>query len=52
VLEALPIMDNPVREQRLLAMQGRRQWQRSELLTNAQWQQTVTLIQQLSDHHA
>jgi len=52
VLEALPIIDDPVREQRLLAMQGRMQWQRSELLASAQWQRTATLIQQLSDHHA
>lgn len=52
VLETLPITDDLIREQRLLTMQGRIQWQRSELLASTQWQQAATLIEQLSDHHA
>jgi beta-N-acetylhexosaminidase len=52
VLESLPISQNPLREQRLKAMQGRAALNRTQLQQTEKWQQTVVLINQLMAKHA
>ena len=44
VLDALPITQNPVREQRLTRMQGKPQMNREQLMRSDKWQQISTLI--------
>lgn len=51
VLEALPISQNPLREQRLKGMQGQPQMNREQLMDSEKWQQLSTLINQ-TYHHA
>jgi beta-N-acetylhexosaminidase len=52
ILEALPISQNPVREQRLKAMRGRFSLNREQLQHTEKWQHTVALINQLVAKHA
>lgn len=49
VLDSLTVTDNPIRQQRLLAMQGRPLLQRSALMATEKWQ---TLSSQLSEFTA
>jgi beta-N-acetylhexosaminidase len=46
VLDALPIRHNPLREQRLQAMQGKFQLNREQLMNTEQWQHTVNTLTQ------
>jgi beta-N-acetylhexosaminidase len=46
VLDALPIRQDPLREQRLQAMQGKFQLNREQLMQNTQWQYIVNLLTQ------
>lgn len=52
VLETLPVMPDPVREQRLCRMQGRPTMTRAQLLQSEQWRQSSTLITEFTQHHA
>ncbi len=51
VLEALPIIQNPVREQRLRKMQGK-PTKSQNLMNTGKWQQISNLINQLTQNHA
>lgn len=51
VLEALPIIQNPVREQRLRKMQGKPAQSQNSVNTE-KWQQISSLINQLTQNHA
>ncbi|MCF7964560.1 MAG: beta-N-acetylhexosaminidase [Methylobacter tundripaludum] len=44
VLDALPITRDPIREQRLRAMQGKPQMNREQLMQSEKWQRLSTLI--------
>ncbi|TAK65046.1 beta-N-acetylhexosaminidase [Methylobacter sp.] len=44
VLDALPIIPDPIREQRLKRMQGKPQMDRKQLMQTEKWQQLSTLI--------
>ncbi|MGZ5027075.1 MAG: beta-N-acetylhexosaminidase [Methylobacter sp.] len=44
VLDSLPVTEDPVREQRLLRMQGKPQMNREQLMRSEKWQQISTLI--------
>jgi beta-N-acetylhexosaminidase len=46
VLNALPITQEPLREQRLQAMQGKFQLNREQLMQSSQWQHSVNLLTQ------
>lgn len=46
VLDALPIIQDPIREQRLGRMQGKPSMNRKQLMQNEKWQQLSTLINQ------
>ncbi|MGZ8237993.1 MAG: beta-N-acetylhexosaminidase [Methylobacter sp.] len=50
VLEALPISQDPVREQRLSRMQGKPQMNREQLMHTEKWQQLSTLINNTYNH--
>jgi len=50
VLEALPISQDPVREQRLSRMQGKPQMNREQLTHTEKWQQLSTLINHTYNH--
>lgn len=50
VLDALPITQDPIREQRLNRMQGRPQMNREQLMHNEKWLQLSTLINQTYNH--
>ena len=50
VLEALPISQDPVREQRLSRMQGKPQMNREQLMRTEKWQQLSTLINHTYNH--
>ena len=50
VLEALPITQDPVREQRLSRMQGKPQMNREQLMHTEKWQQLSTLINNTYNH--
>lgn len=50
VLDALPISQDPVREQRLKRMQGQTQMNREQLLRTEKWLHISTLINQTYNH--
>jgi beta-N-acetylhexosaminidase len=50
VLDALPITQDPVREQRLNRMQGKPQMNREQLMQTEKWLQLSTLINQTYNH--
>jgi beta-N-acetylhexosaminidase len=50
VLEALPVTQDPVREQRLSRMQGKPQMNREQLMHTEKWQQLSTLINNTYNH--
>ena len=50
VLEALPITQDPIREQRLIRMQGKPQMSREQLMHTEKWLQLSTLINQTYNH--
>jgi len=50
VLEALPISQDPIREQRLSRMQGKPQMNREQLMRTEKWQQLSTLINNTYNH--
>ncbi|HEY8158244.1 MAG TPA: beta-N-acetylhexosaminidase [Methylobacter sp.] len=50
VLEALPVTQDPVREQRLSRMQGKPQMNREQLMRTEKWQQLSTLINNTYNH--
>ena len=52
VLEALPITQDPLREQRLLRMQSEPFMNRHQLLNTGKWQQISNLIKQITQEHA
>lgn len=52
VLEALPITNNPEREQRLLTMRGKPNLSRDQLIASPKWQETSSLIQELTARYA
>jgi beta-N-acetylhexosaminidase len=52
VLEALPIMQDPRREQRLQRMQGKPLINREQLLNTEKWLQISKLINQFNQNHA
>jgi beta-N-acetylhexosaminidase len=52
ILEALPVTQDPVREQRLRRMQGRPAMNRERLMQSEQWQQLSILITQFTQNHA
>ena len=52
VLDALPINDDPVREQRLRRMQGRPLMNRAALFNSEQWQHCSTLINRHVQNYA
>jgi beta-N-acetylhexosaminidase len=52
VLDALPITQDPVREQRLQRMQGKPFIGREQLLNTEKWQQISNLINQFTQNHA
>jgi beta-N-acetylhexosaminidase len=52
VLEALPVTQNPIRDQRLGRMQGKPQMTRDQLINSEKWRQCTNFIQQLSDSDA
>lgn len=52
VLEALPITNNPKREQRLLTMRGKPNLSRDQLIASSKWQETSTLILELTARYA
>ena len=52
VLEALPIKQDPFREQRLQLMQGKSFMSREHLMDSPKWLQTANLINQLNQNHA
>ena len=47
VLDALPITEDPVREQRLKRMQGKQSLNREQLLQSEKWQRISTLLNTL-----
>jgi len=52
VLNALPVTEDPLRQQRLQAMQGKPQLNREQLMNNAQWQHIANLITQGTQNYA
>jgi beta-N-acetylhexosaminidase len=52
VLNALPVTENALREQRLHAMRGKPQLNREQLMRHKQWQQLTTLLTQGNQTHA
>jgi len=52
VLQALPVTENPVRERRLAAMQGKPAMNRRQLMQAEQWRHYSTLIGQLAETYA
>ncbi|MGZ8160574.1 MAG: beta-N-acetylhexosaminidase [Methylobacter sp.] len=50
VLDALPVSQDPVREQRLNRMQGKPQMNREQLMHSEKWQQLSTLINHTYKH--
>jgi beta-N-acetylhexosaminidase len=52
VLNALPITQDALRQQRLQAMQGKFQLNREQLMNNTQWQHIATLLTQGDSNHA
>ncbi|MGZ8220667.1 MAG: beta-N-acetylhexosaminidase [Methylobacter sp.] len=50
VLDALPVSQDPVREQRLNRMQGKPQMNREQLMHSEKWQQLSTLINHTYNH--
>ena len=52
VLEALPITQDPIREQRLQRMQGKPFMNREHLLNTEKWQQISNLINQFTQNYA
>jgi beta-N-acetylhexosaminidase len=52
VLNALPITQDALRQQRLQAMQGKCQLNREQLMNNTQWQHIATLLTQGDSNHA
>jgi len=48
VLDALPVTQDPVREQRLLNMQGKPSMNREQLMQSEKWQQFSTVINQFT----
>jgi len=52
VLAALPISPDPVREQRLNAMQGQAALNREQLMATPQWQQTAARINEFVQNYA
>jgi beta-N-acetylhexosaminidase len=52
VLEALPVTQNPIRDQRLERMRGKVQMTREQLLKTEKWRQYNHMIKQLSDANA
>jgi len=52
VLESLPVINDPVRTQRLMRMQGHRQFDRTQLMNSSLWQETQALIKQHQECYA
>lgn len=52
VLEALPITQDPLREQRLQAMQGKFHTSREQLMQSKQWQHIAHILTQGQQNHA
>jgi beta-N-acetylhexosaminidase len=52
VLEALPVKQNPIREQRLNRMQGKPQMTREQLVNTEKWRHTNNRIKELNDRYA
>ena len=52
VLEALPVTQDPLREQRLQRMRGKPFMDREQLLNTEKWLQASTLINQFTQNHA
>jgi len=52
VLNALPVTVDPLRQQRLQAMQGKPELNREELMNTPQWQHIATLLTQGNQHNA
>ena len=52
VLEALPVTNDPIRSQRLMRMQGRKQLDRIPLMSSSLWQETTTRINQHRERYA
>lgn len=52
VLEYLPVVADPVREQRLLRMKGKPLKNREQLVASERWQEATRIIQQMNPTHA
>jgi beta-N-acetylhexosaminidase len=52
VLNALPVTVDPLRQQRLQAMQGKPELNREELMNTPQWQHIANLLTQGNQHNA
>jgi beta-N-acetylhexosaminidase len=52
VIEALPIRNNPERDNRLMAMRGQNQFNREQLLGSRQWQQISNKIREFTISYA
>jgi len=52
VLNALPVTADPLRQQRLQAMQGKPELNREELMNTPQWQHIANLLTQGNQHNA
>jgi len=52
VLEALPVSNNLIREQRLNSMRGKPAMNRGQLMQSGQWQQISTRINEFTQHYA
>ena len=52
VLDALPVTEDPVREQRLNRMQGRPQMNRAQLMNTEKWHQISDIVNQFTNQYA
>ncbi len=52
VLEAIPVAESPVRQRRLMAMQGQATYSRKQLMQTERWLHSASLINQLAETHA
>jgi beta-N-acetylhexosaminidase len=52
VLETLPVIQDPVRERRLVRMQGKPQMMRTQLVKTEKWRHYNNMISQLSERYA
>ncbi|MGZ8241796.1 MAG: beta-N-acetylhexosaminidase, partial [Methylobacter sp.] len=50
VLDALPITQDPIREQRLQQMQGKPQLNREQLMKTEKWRSISSLIATIDNH--